>query len=108
MKPASRAWIACLLWVGCGYGTPVRLVRAPSTPIHVRVANPQIPSSTGPGTWVNSCEQVARLGSNETRVAWLGRVERVVEDRNDQLASITYPPGDGVDVALVCFSTHAD
>jgi len=38
-------------------------------------------------------------------MAWIGRIAAYVQGRAHQLASITYPPGDGVDVALVCFSS---
>lgn len=70
--------------------------------VAVRVMNP--PGSEESGVWLNDCQQVPRLGE-ETRLAWLTRVERYIESRAYRLASVTYPVGDGVDVAMVCFST---
>ncbi|MEQ8453878.1 MAG: hypothetical protein RLO52_08420 [Sandaracinaceae bacterium] len=54
--------------------------------------------------FVNDCESVARLGG-EARMTWIARIERYIEGRAHHLASVTYPPGDGVDIALVCFSS---
>lgn len=74
--------------------------------VAVRVVNPSPGPAPAPrsGTWRNECERIPRLGQ-EARFAWIGRVERYVESRPHRLASITYPPGDGVDLALVCFSS---
>ncbi len=52
-----------------------------------------------------SASRSQRLGASETRTQWLARVEQFIEDHHHRIASITYPPGDGVDVALICFST---
>lgn len=54
--------------------------------------------------FVNDCQPIPRLGQ-ETRLAWIARIERYIEGRAHHLASVTYPPGDGVDIALVCFSS---
>lgn len=59
----------------------------------------------GAGLWDNECQAIPRLGAAEGRAAWLDRVATFVEQHHDRLASITYPPGDGPETALVCFST---
>jgi hypothetical protein len=99
-----------LLLLACGptYGAGLDS-RGHQRPLEVHVANQRMQSGSGQGrgAWVNECVQVVRLGDGETRQEWLGRIERVVEDRHDQLASITYPPGDGLEIAMVCFSVPA-
>lgn len=97
---------------GCVAAAPVRRVHIESPvrrgAVRVVVENQPVaapaPRPPGDGVYVNDCESVARLGG-EARMTWIARVERYIEGRAHHLASVTYPPGDGVDIALVSFSS---
>lgn len=86
----------------------MRIVGQSGPALDVRVVNQptrtQTVVATAPSGF-NVCQQVARLGAGEPRVAWIARIEQFIEERPEPLVSISYPPGDGVDVALVCFSS---
>lgn len=59
-------------------------IRGGSIPVHV-VNNPVPPPVAGADnrytTWRNECQAIPRLGADESRGAWLRRVEAYVEQR---------------------------
>lgn len=80
-------------------------LRGGSLPVHV-VNQPSTVGAHGPTVWRHECQAIPRLGADETRAAWLRRVETYVEQQPTQLSSISYPPGGAVEEALVCFSVE--
>jgi len=91
-------------------GDPVRIV-SPTRGNAVAVHVVNSPATSGgvarQGEWVNDCQAIPRLSASESRQEWIQRIVRFTQQRTERVASISYPPGDGLETAIVCFSTPA-